>query len=125
MKKILIGLVLLGSVSAFANYVEGNGKVNATSGFFASAKESQGVNVIIKGNAAKVLFDEISFKNTRTTLSGAPTSAEEPTGAFSGQQIRQSDFIQCVRYSKREIECRLLLNSDGTPAKLPRLDLNN
>jgi|GEM_PF-6138370 len=112
--KALIGIIVLtASMFAQADYVSGKGEAEATSGFYVSAKDSKGVNLLIKGKAARVLFDELSF------------SDDGQVGVRSGQQIRQSDFIQCVKYSKRDIACRLLINSDGTPATMPRLYQNH
>ncbi len=124
MKTLIVSLLAFGSVSVFAGYVDGKGKVTVSSGFYPSAKDSSGANIRITGKAAKVLFNEIEFAKEMTNAAGE-VAAEDATGAFSGQQIRQSDFIQCVKYSERDIECRMLMNSDGTPAKLPRLHLNN
>lgn len=112
MKKLLVGLLALSSVSAFA-YVKGNGKVSVSSGFYAAADQSLGVNITIKGKAASVLFEEINFSDIRGP------------GGLSNQEIRQNDTIQCVKYGKKEIECRVLLNSDGTQATMPRLRLNH
>lgn len=112
MKFILLAALALTSFSAFAEYVSGKGKIEATSGFYPSAKNSMGVNLTVTGNAARILFDEIDHKT-------------DETGLNSGTQIRQSENVQCIKISKRDIECRILLNSDGTAAKLPRLQLNN
>lgn len=109
MKTLLTTCMLFSSLSVSA-YVSGAGKVTATSGFYPSAQDSKGVNLVIKGKAAKVLFEEIKYTDVQTSSN-------------SGLEIRQTETVKCIK-EKKDIQCRILLNSDGSAAELPREVLN-
>jgi len=109
MKSLIASLMLFSSLSVSA-YVSGSGKITATSGFYPSAQESKGVNLVIKGKAAKVLFEEITYTDIQSSNN-------------SGLEIRQTETVKCIK-DKKNIECRILLNSDGSAADLPREVLN-
>lgn len=112
MKKLIIITATILSFSTFAGYVEGKGQITVSSGFYPTAEVTEGVNLKISGQAARVLFNEIAY-----------TDKQGP-GVISAQEIRQTETIQCIKFNKREIECRILLNMEGHSTPIPRLILN-
>lgn len=115
---ITILTTLLSITTSFADTDTGKGRAKATSAYF---NQGDGVMVTIKGNAAQVMFDEINFEDIQThgslliEVNGRPVKP-------SGIEIRQSNYVQCVKDGK--VECKMLIGRDGVPLKMSRLQLN-
>lgn len=89
MKTLLIGLLAVASLSAFAASEKGRVYVN-------SFKISEGQTIVISGKAAKLLFDEV-------------TANHESAGIVSKILVKQSPAMVCIK-DNRNYECTIRID---------------
>ena len=115
MNKFLIGLLALGSISAFAdNGVSVEGRIFAGYSETGDPKIDQDVDVLFDGPAAELVYERLKKKLTPKKVQEFENLADY---SLSSSQIECTQVIDTVDNKILDTQCRQRIDPDGSICK--------